>query len=84
VRAPEGQHYRALFGFPDLPIDMCTASAKVGHAKSSRYGANFELMCKSLQRDVTIHGIKEQGERGEGHARSACLSTQVAEKARES
>jgi hypothetical protein len=43
-------------------MDMCTTDAKVIHTKSSRYEANFELLCKSLQQDDTIHGITEQGE----------------------
>jgi hypothetical protein len=42
-------------------LDTCTTNAKVVDTKSSTYGAKFELMCKSLQQNVTIHGITEQG-----------------------
>jgi hypothetical protein len=34
-------------------------SAKAIHAKSRRYGADFESMCKSLQQNATINGAAE-------------------------
>jgi hypothetical protein len=43
-----------------LSIDMCTASAKAIYAKSRRYGADFKLMCKSLQQNATINGAAEE------------------------
>ena len=60
VRAPEGLYHRALLAH-DLLWNMCTDSAKVMRTKSRRYGADFELMCKSLQQNVAILGTADMG-----------------------
>jgi hypothetical protein len=59
-------------------MDMCTGSAKAIYTKSRRYEANFELMCKSLQQNVTIDGIAERAKR----LQELILTAQVIEKTR--
>jgi hypothetical protein len=48
---PEGLQNRALLTFVITP-GRCTTDAKAGHAKSSTYGAKFDLLCKILQQSV--------------------------------